>query len=74
MFISWLKSIIFGKKAESLSNNDKPLDSESKCVPLPLGQFMVTHTMRKELRDLGYTKFQINVLLPTEAADKIQKQ
>jgi hypothetical protein len=35
-------------------------------------QFFVTKKMKMQLRDLGYTKFQIEDLTPTQAADRIR--
>jgi len=37
-------------------------------------QFFVTKKMRMQLRDLGYTKFQIEALSPVEASIRIKNQ
>lgn len=56
---SWIKKLFKSDKVEAPKS-------------VSLGQFMITKKMRAELRDLGYSKFQIDKLTPTEAAIRIE--
>ena len=78
--LKWIKSFFNKPRPDSGHTVIDSIDPDAVTVLAPvsnsvkLGQFMTTNAMRKELRDLGYTKFQIDALTPDEAANRINNQ
>lgn len=84
LLFKFLKEVLSATKPQKEKTAPSPESAKPEKKPEPpknppktgaqIGQFMVTHTMRKELRDLGYTKFQIDALSPDDAASRIKQQ